>query len=208
VLFRQNRKQFEELVLSELGSLYRLGFRLTGNQAAAEDLTQETMLRAYRSFDRLQIRQFGVKPWLFKILHNVYFNDRLTRKRHPVLPNEPPWELLADQHHDWPQVDIHHLNWEQFDEEIKHGVETLAPEYRIVLLLWSLEQLSYQEIAHVCNIPVGTVMSRLFRARKDLAEKLADYAKSHHLRQNTPIIKHKQESSDQREETENGVSRI
>ena len=61
-------------------------------------------------------------------------------------------------------------HWEQFDEEIKQGVEALAPEYRIVLLLWALEQLNDQEIAHVCNIPVGTVMSRLFRARKDLAE--------------------------------------
>jgi RNA polymerase sigma-70 factor, ECF subfamily len=206
LLFRRGRKQFEDLVLGELEALFRLGFRLTGNRSTAEDLVQETMLRAYRAFDQVQIREYGLKPWLFKILHHIYFNERLAEKRHPVLKSEPTWELLADQHHDWPEVDIDHINWEQFDEEIKQGVEALAPEYRIVLLLWALEQLNYQEIAHVCNIPVGTVMSRLFRARKDLAEKLAEYGKSHHLSRTTPIIKHNHHS--QMEETKNGLPGI
>ncbi len=207
MLFRRRRKQFEDLVLGELGALYRLAYRLTGNQSTAEDLTQETLLRAYRAFDHVHIREFGLKPWLFKILHNLYFNERLAEKRHHVLKTEPTWELIADQHHDWPEVNIDHLDWDQFDEEIKRGVEALAPEYRIVLLLWALEQLNYKEIAHICNIPSGTVMSRLFRARKDLAEKLADYAKSHHLHRDRPIIKHNhnQNSHPHMEETKNGL---
>ncbi len=203
MLFRRSRKQFEDQVLVELGPLFRLAFRLTGNRPTAEDLAQETLLRAYRAFDRVQIRDFGLKPWLFKILHHIYFNERLAAKRHPVLKTEPPWELLADQHHDWPAVDIDHINWDLFDEEIKRAVEALAPEYRIVLLLWALEQLNYKEIAHICNIPAGTVMSRLFRARKDLAEKLAEYAKSHHLRNNPPIIKQNHHTI--MEEAKNGL---
>jgi len=182
VLFRRRRKQFETLVLVELPSLYRLALRLTGNQAMAEDLVQETLLRAYRSFGQFKLQEYGIKPWLFKILHHIFFNERTAAKRHHVLKNEPPWELVADQHPDhWPEIDINHLNWDQFDDEIKRGVEALAPEYRVVLLLWALEQLNYKEIGEICNVPAGTVMSRLFRARKDLSVKLAGYAQSHRL---------------------------
>jgi RNA polymerase sigma-70 factor, ECF subfamily len=185
VLFRSKRKEFERLVLDAVPSLFRVALRLTSNRATAEDLVQETLLRAYKSFDHVEIRDFGLRPWLFKILHHLFFNERTAEKRHHVLAAEPTWELMADQHPDpWPEIDLAHLNWEQFDEEIKHGVEALAPEYRIVLLLWALEQMNYKEIAAVCNIPEGTVMSRLFRARKELAVKLAGYAQSHHLRQN------------------------
>jgi RNA polymerase sigma-70 factor, ECF subfamily len=182
VLFRSRRKQFEDLVLTELGPLFRLAFRLTGNQSVAEDLVQETLLRAYRSFDKVTVHDFGLKPWLFKILHNLFFDELHARKKEHVLADEPAWELLADQHPEsWPEINVDHVNWDQFDEEIKQGVEALAPEYRIVLLLWALEQLNYKEIADICNVPVGTVMSRLFRARRDLAHRLAGYARDHRL---------------------------
>jgi len=209
VLFGGKRKQFEELVLGEIGSLFRLAYRLTSNQAAAEDLVQETLLRAFRSFSETTLREFGIKPWLLKILHNVYFNERLAQKRHHVLKDEPVWEQMADHHSEpWDQTDIDHVNWEDFDEEIKSGIDTLAPEYRIVLLLWSLEQLSYREIADICNIPVGTVMSRLYRARKDLSARLAEYAVSHRLVKNPlpgPTTPKSQDSVSVSEGSQNGL---
>jgi len=189
LLFRKRRKQFEDLVLVELPSLFRLAFRLTGDRTKAEDLVQETLLHAYRAFDDVQIREYGLKPWLFKILHNIFFNEFNAQKRSHLLKEEPTWELMADQHPEpWPEVDIHHINWDQFDEEIKRGGESLTPEYRIVLLLWALEQLSYIEIAEICNVPVGTVMSRLYRARKDLADKLAGYAETHRLKNHNHTV--------------------
>jgi RNA polymerase sigma-70 factor (ECF subfamily) len=177
MLFRKNRKQFESLVLKEIDALFRLALRLTGNRSAADDLVQETLLRAYKAFDHFKIQEFGVKPWLFKILHHVYFNTLSNDRRHPVLKDEPIWNLLADHHpENWMTENIEQIDWEQFDEEIKRGIDTLEPEHRMVLLLWSLEQLSYKEIAEICNVPIGTVMSRLFRARKELAMKLTSYA--------------------------------
>lgn len=182
MLFHRKRKEFERLVLDELPALFRLAFRLTGNRALAEDLAQETLLRAYRSFDKVTIHEFGLKPWLFKILHNLFFTELHSRKKEHVLKEEPTWELIADQHPDhWPEMNIQHVDWDQFDDEVKRSVEALAPEYRIVLLLWALEQLNYKEIAAICNVPVGTVMSRLFRARKELSDKLAGYARDHRL---------------------------
>lgn len=182
MLFHKNTKQFESLVLKEVDALFRLAFRLTGNRSAAEDLTQETLLRAYKAFDRFQIEEFGVKPWLFKILHHIYFNTLNADRRRPVLKDEPLWNLLADHHPEtWMTEDIDQIDWEQFDEEIKRGIDALVPEHRMVLLLWSLEQLSYKEIAEICNVPVGTVMSRLFRARQELAAKLTSYANAHRL---------------------------
>jgi RNA polymerase sigma-70 factor (ECF subfamily) len=182
MLFWKSRKRFESLVLKEADSMYRLAVRLTGNRTQAEDLVQDTFLRAYRAFDQFELRAGGVRPWLFKILHNVFFNDLAVRKRRHELKDEPIWELLADHHpHTWMATDLDHIDWDQFDEEVKGGIESLAPEYRVVLLLWSLEQMSYREIADICDVPVGTVMSRLFRARKELALRLSGYARSHRL---------------------------
>ena len=80
-------------------------------------------------------------------------------------------------------VDIADLNWDAFDQELKAAVNTLSPDYREVLLLWALEGLSYKEIAEVCGCAIGTVMSRLYRARQQVSEKLAVYAKDRGLRQ-------------------------
>jgi RNA polymerase sigma-70 factor (ECF subfamily) len=182
MLFRKNGNLFEDIVMKEVDSLYRFALRLTGNATRAEDLVQETLLRAYRGFDHFEFRDGRIKPWLFKILHHIFFDDLALQKRRHEIRDEPIWDLLADHHPgEWLAADLEHLDWEQFDEEIKKGIETLSPEYRIILLLWSLEQMSYREIAEICNIPVGTVMSRLFRARKELSGRLAGYARTHHL---------------------------
>jgi RNA polymerase sigma-70 factor, ECF subfamily len=182
MLFWTSRKRFESLVLKEADSLYSLALRLSGNNAQAEDLVQETFLRAYRSFDRFELRSYGVRPWLFKILHNVYFSDLASKSHRSEIHDEPIWNLLADKKLDnGGEMDLAHLDWDQFDEEIKQGIESLPPKYREVLLLWSLEQLSYQQIAEICGVPIGTVMSRLYRARQKISASLKSYARSNRL---------------------------
>ena len=73
------------------------------------------------------------------------------------------------------------INWDDFDEELKSAVLELAPDYREVMLLWALEELSYKEIAEVCGCAIGTVMSRLYRARQQLGQRLAGYARERGL---------------------------
>jgi len=200
MLFFGRRRKFEKQILNELPGLFRLALRLTGNQPAAEDLVQETFLRALKAFKTFQPREFGLKPWLFKILHHIFFNERSAAKRHHILADEPLWERVPDPHPEGEsELDIHHMNWDLFDEEIKRGVDALAPEYRVVLLLWALEQLTYQEIAHICGIPMGTVMSRLSRARKELNDRLGGYARSHNL------IPHDRNHTPSPESSPNGI---
>ncbi len=178
----EKQRKFEKHILPELDRLFRFALRLAGNQSQADDLVQETLLRSYRAFDRFEGDSSNLRSWLFKIMHNIYFNELIARKRRRVSETEQDWNQIADQHPEpWPEFDVERLNWEKFDEEIKKSVEELAPEHRVVLLLWALEELSYKEIAEICDIPIGTVMSRLYRARKQLAESLTTYAKLHRL---------------------------
>ena len=90
-------------------------------------------------------------------------------------------EFAEAEHASTGELKIADLNWDAFDQELKGAVNSLAPEYREVLLLWALEGLSYKEIAEVCNCAMGTVMSRLYRARQQVSERLADYAREHGL---------------------------
>ncbi len=182
------RKEFEGLVFPELDTLYRVAIRLTGDRSSAEDLLQETLLRAYRAFEKFKLTNIGVKPWLFKIMHNIYFNEKLAEKRKHRFEKElaeesrgTPRYQQSDQNLSLQEIDLDNIPWDQFDQEIKKHIEELPPEYRIVLLLWALKDLSYKEIADICNVPIGTVMSRLYRARQILTNTLSEYAKSHRI---------------------------
>lgn len=179
----KNNKKFEEVVLGLLDELFQFALRLTNNnRALAEDLVQETLLRAYRAFDRFEEREYGVKPWLLKIMHNIYFNELVAQKRRRESTNESQLNNIEDQHPEYKEeFDINNVDWEQFDEEIKNQISQLPDEYRVVLLLWALGEFNYKEIADICDIPIGTVMSRLFRARKQLAKNLTSYAEAHRL---------------------------
>ena len=181
------RATFERTVLPLLDELFKFALKLTSNEKElAEDLVQETLLRAYRSFENFEMREFGVKPWLLKIMHNIYFTELISRKKRKETNNQADIYAVEDQHteqsFEFNNIEnIKKVDWEQFDEEIKHNITQLPDEYREVLLLWALGDLSYKEIAEIADIPVGTVMSRLYRARKQLAENLTNYAKQHRL---------------------------
>lgn len=177
-----SKERFEKLSLPHLEAMYRLAKRLAGNEAEAEDLVQEALLRAYRAFDRFELRDYGAKPWLLRILHNVFYTRRGREARQPALLEEANIDHFAGGRSPRASAepsDAHSadsIDWEYMDQEIVRGVDALSPEYRTVLLLWAMEGLSYKEIAEVCDCAIGTVMSRLHRARQALSGRLAHYA--------------------------------
>ena len=176
------RTRFEEIALPHLDSVYRLARSLAGTEAEADDLLQETFIRAYRAFEGFELREYGAKPWLFRILYNAFYTLKGRQRRQPALLGDVDFDQFAHGsggHEDANPIGgaIGALNWEHFDEEIKSAVEQLQPEFRTALLLWSVEGLSYKEIALVCDCALGTVMSRLFRARRLMAKQLEKYAR-------------------------------
>ncbi len=176
--------QFEAVVLCHLDLVYRIARTLSRDSHEAEDLVQETFLRAHSAFDRFDLREYGAKPWLLKILHNVFFTRRGQSKRAPSLLDDVSFDDFAAEieREDLPVLEGGQVDWEHFDEELKRAVESLSPEYRSVLMLWSLGDLSYKEIAQVLDCALGTVMSRLYRARQLLSTGLSDYARQRGVR--------------------------
>jgi RNA polymerase sigma-70 factor, ECF subfamily len=178
-------RRFEEVVLCHLNLLYRVAFRLTGKADAAEDLVQETCLRAYRAFGGFELREYGAKPWVLRILHNVFLTSREQGRRAPSLKDEAELDKMTAAAPDGPLTGLAEgkVDWEVFDEELKSAVESLVPEYRSALVLWALGDLSYKEIADVMGCALGTVMSRLHRARQMLMKSLGRYAAERGIRE-------------------------
>jgi RNA polymerase sigma-70 factor (ECF subfamily) len=169
------REQFETLVLAELDSLYRMARRLTRDANRSDDLVQETFARALRSRDSFNLHVFGIKPWLLRIMYNLHLNRADREKRQPQ--TVPEQTLQSSSSFTEPGgIPIDPASFQAMDEQLVHALDELPEDYRAVLLLWAVEDLSYKEIAHALEIPIGTVMSRLHRARQRLAEQLRDFA--------------------------------
>ena len=170
-------EQFRELALAEMDAVYRMAFHLARNPHEAEDLVQETYLRALGAEQTFELRDKGIRPWLFKILHNLFFSRASRRKREPLLSEDLQHEAVESEIDNPPPAwDLASLDWEQVDDRLKQAIGELQDHYRTVLLLWAVEGLKYREIADVVDVPLGTVMSRLYRARAILSEQLSDYA--------------------------------
>ncbi|MFO0838234.1 MAG: sigma-70 family RNA polymerase sigma factor [Phycisphaerae bacterium] len=167
---------FEALAVPHLEAIYGFARRLARNEHEAEDLLQETYLKACKAFGTFDLREFGIKPWLLKILHNSFLNRQAREGHAPrAVGNE---ELDAGIGELSPvgadgQAEV---DFEYVDEEVKRALDQLQPEFRAVLLLWATMELSYQEIAEILGVPIGTVMSRLHRARSLLSRSLSSYA--------------------------------
>jgi RNA polymerase sigma-70 factor (ECF subfamily) len=172
------REKFEEMSLEHLDAVYRMAMQLARNPNDATDLVQETYLRALRVADRYEEQGGGMRPWLFKILHNVFYTRVGKDKRRPTPVEELPTATSGEPTPDQPPPawDLESLDWEHVDERLKSAIEQLRPEYRSVLLLWGVEGLKYREIADIQDVPIGTIMSRLHRARSILAEQLSELA--------------------------------
>ncbi len=155
--------RFREQVLSELEVLYRVARRLTRSTTEAEDLVQDALLRAYRGFDGFDGRY--PRAWLLTILRNTHYN-RL-RKRRPDLLDDEVAQRLPDQGVDGRQDGTsERALHDQFDPLVRDAIAALSANHRAVVALVDLDGLSYQEAADLLEVPVGTVMSRLHRARR------------------------------------------
>jgi len=158
--------------------LYRVARRLSGSEHEAEELVQETYLKAYKAFGRFEERAFGIRPWLLRILNNTFLNARARAKRAPRAVEQQELEERSGSTvgNDGTEP-TGELDYDLLDAEVRTAIEHLQPEFRSVLLLWAVRDLTYQEIADALEIPIGTVMSRLHRARQQLQKSLATLAR-------------------------------
>ncbi len=172
---------FEALALPWVDNLYWVARRLTRNGHDAEDLVQETILRAYRSFGSFQVREFGIRPWLLKILYHLFLNREARSKKRPKLvePEELEAVVAPDSGGADPTLGSLAIDLDGLDQEVKAAIDDLPNDFRAVIVLWGSQELSYQEIAEILGVPIGTVMSRLHRARQQLTKALEDYAREH-----------------------------
>jgi RNA polymerase sigma-70 factor (ECF subfamily) len=175
--------EFRAVALPHLDALYNLALSLTRNAQDAEDLVQETYLRAYRFFETYEPGT-QIKSWLFRILRNAFINRYRAKKVRPdevdLEPVESGYEQLIEstflgEHR--PRSPEQLLMDASLDEEVGNALLKLPEEYRTVVLLALVEDLSYKEIASVLAIPIGTVMSRLHRGRRMLQAELLEHAR-------------------------------
>ena len=187
-----DQAHFADMAMDLMPSLYAAALRMTRNRADAEDLVQETYLRAYRGFGGFQ-EGTNLKAWLYRILTNTYINNYRAKKRRP---DETELEEVEDL---YLYRRIGGLEaamvgrsaedelLERFtDDEVKEAVEELPENFRLAVLLADVEGFSYKEIAEILDIPIGTVMSRLHRGRKALQKRLYDFARRRNLADATP----------------------
>ncbi len=173
------RKEFEVQALPHMDALLRTALRMTKNENDAQDLVQETMIKSYRFWDKFEPGS-NCRAWLFKIMTNIFINDYRSKSRSPMAVNvdEIDDNFLYGQLAVGPKsVDPEkELFAKVFDDDVKRAVENLPDDFRLVVVLSFLEGFSYQEIAEIADLQLGTVKSRLHRGRKLLQKELYDYA--------------------------------
>ena len=163
------RAAFRTYVLPELDVMLRVARRLTRDQTEAEDLVQDAIVRAYRALDRFDGRH--PRAWLLTILRNTHYN-RLRKRRPDLLDDEVAQRLPdtgVDGRHDGTAERALH---DDFDPQVKDALVSLSAKHRAVIALVDLDGLTYQEAADLLGVPVGTVMSRLHRARAKVRARL------------------------------------
>jgi len=165
--------------------LYAVALRLTRNAADAQDLTQNTVVKALRFHTKFEKGTY-IKAWLLTILRNTFINEYRRKARRPTFVELTGAEAAANSSPD-PEVRYGPATRrpqeliELLDDEVKLAIESLPDDFRHAVIMADLEDMSYKEIAQAMKCPLGTVMSRLYRGRKLLRERLEGYAKEHRL---------------------------
>ena len=170
---------FEKEFMPHLDAMYNFALRLTNDEDDAQDLVQDTCMKAFRFIDSFEPGTYA-KAWLFRILKNNFINDYRKKSRGPTKV-EFEWVEQSFAGEDDPepafQADLQAetVN-EMLGDEITSAIQALPVDFRMIIILCDLEEFSYEEMAKILNIPIGTVRSRLHRARAMLKETLASYA--------------------------------
>ena len=180
----QRRARFERDALPLLPSLYSAALRMTRNPTDAEDLVQETFLRAYRGFSGFT-EGTNLKAWMYRILTNTFINDYRKKRREPqtILEDElPDWYLFDRLGRDGSIASAESTVLDSIpDEDVQAALDSLPEGFRMAVWLADVEGFSYKEIAEILDVPIGTVMSRLHRGRKALEKLLWDKVKERGL---------------------------
>ena len=178
-------RRFEAELMPVIDALYNFAFRLTLDEDDANDLVQETYLKAYRFFDYFE-QGTNAKAWLFRILKNSFINEFRRKSKQPAKVDYSEIEgyynsedVESDADAGGSTTDMRaQVTQELIGDEVARALNTLPIDFRTVIILCDLEGFTYEEMAKILDIPIGTVRSRLHRARQSLKEKLGRYARS------------------------------
>ena len=180
-----NKQQhFETEAMPHMSALYGMALKYTHNETEAEDLVQDALIKAYNSFDSYE-EGTNCRAWLFRILTNTFINKYRRSKRERAYVDKVLTEYLEDSSLTSESADksLESLETEEatsesfaFSDEIIHALNAISNEFKSIVILADLQEMSYKEIAEKLHIPLGTVMSRLFRGRQMLKKSLTTYA--------------------------------
>jgi RNA polymerase sigma-70 factor, ECF subfamily len=170
-------ERFEQEAIPYMPEMYAAALRMTRNRSDAEDLVQETFLRAYRGFAGFE-EGTNLRAWLYRILTNAYINTYRKRQREPVTVSDdelPEWWLYEKLGGEAMEASAEARVLESLpDEDVQEALASLPEQFRLAVLLADVEGFSYKEIAEILDVPMGTVMSRLHRGRRALEKRLWD----------------------------------
>lgn len=180
---KERRTEFERTALAHTDALYGAAYRLTRNARDAEDLVQDSLLRAYRFWDSFQ-QDSNCKAWLLRIVTNTFINEYQRKKRSREVLDQATAEqestdgVLVHADANDKQSPEKVMLERSVSDDVQRALDSLPDDFRTAVVLCDVQGLSYKEIAEIMECPVGTVMSRLFRGRKLLMASLKDFAKA------------------------------
>lgn len=175
---QRKQKDFNEEIIPHLDALYNFGLRLTSDPNDAEDLVQDTIVKAYRFFSSYE-KGTNAKAWLFRILKNSYINNYRKKSKKPQEVDYDEvatfYETIRAERTETSDLEDKMFR-ELIDDELSNALDNIPEDFRTVVLLCDVEDFTYEEIANMLDVPIGTIRSRLHRGRNLLKAELMDYA--------------------------------